>query len=157
MLKKQTLHFLPAIALGIIVFAVLLTNISCHPQKTQRPIVERQELVITYDEHLQTADIEQGMNLTVKLEMQPGTTYHWKLWRIDPEKLKPLAKPTFEPIPYEPAIPRVGEYQVFRFRAYRPGTVMLELHYLCPWKKENPLFKVYQVMVNIKPFARYQH
>jgi inhibitor of cysteine peptidase len=92
-----------------------------------------------------------GGILILKLEAIPGTGYAWQVVRNNPNLLKLLGESVFEPIVGDTKKEILGapEYQVFRFKAQRSGTNILELSYKREWEKEVAPLKTFRITVQI--------
>jgi predicted secreted protein len=92
-----------------------------------------------------------GGILTLKLEAIPGTGYAWHIVQNFPDLFQPLGESVFEPMAGDTKKETLGapEYQVFRFKAKRGGTNILELHYIRVWEKKIAPLKTFSITVEI--------
>jgi inhibitor of cysteine peptidase len=109
-------------------------------------------IIITEKNNGGQVKIAPGYILILKLEAIPGTGYGWQIAQNDPDLLEPLGESVFEPIVGDAKKELLGgpEYQVFRFKAQRSGTTILELNYKRAWEKEVAPLKSFRITVQIR-------
>jgi predicted secreted protein len=109
-------------------------------------------IIITEKNNGGKLQIAPGCILILKLEAIPGTGYAWQMVQNNPDLLKSLGESVFEPIVGDTKQEILGgpEYQVFRFKARKSGTDILELHYKREWGKEVVPVKTFRITVRIQ-------
>ncbi len=105
-------------------------------------------VVITEQNNGQTVAVSRKGSLMVRLESQMGTGYGWQTSKTDGRRLKLLGGPELENS--SAALPGGVEHQVFRFKALRPGTSVLELAYRRPWDRKAKPAKTFRLKVRAR-------
>lgn len=104
-------------------------------------------VTVTEQSNGQTITVSKEDTLVVRLKSQMGTGYGWRL-KTDDEGLKLLGEPEQENDSGREA-GRV-EHQVFRFKAVRTGTSILELVYVRPWETTAKPAKTFRLKVRVQ-------
>jgi inhibitor of cysteine peptidase len=110
------------------------------------PLAE--SVALTEQDNNREINLGKGATLTIRLEAQLGTGYSWQTAKYEAEVLKPVGKPAIE----KSETKKVGgvEHQIFRFRALKAGSSVLELHYVRPWQKDVPPLRIFRVTVQVR-------
>ena len=106
------------------------------------------QVTVTEQNSGQIVSVLRESTLVVRLKSQLGTGYGWQLMKNDARRLKPLGQPDQESS--QGGLPGGEEYQIFRFKALRSGTSLLELHYVRPWEKTARPSKIFRIRVQIR-------
>jgi predicted secreted protein len=102
-------------------------------------------VVVTEKDDGKKVKLAKGDTLEVRLEMQGGTGFSWKVAKNDDKVLMPKGKPETErPDKSKPG----GKLtQIFRFTAEAAGTSEVEVHYARPFEKDKVLAKTFKLTV----------
>lgn len=106
------------------------------------------QVTVTEQDEGQTVTIARKGTLVVRLKSQLGTGYGWQVKRNDGRRLKLLGPPDQESP--QGGLPGGEEHQIFRFKALRSGTTLLELHYVRPWEKDARPSKTFRLRVRVR-------
>jgi inhibitor of cysteine peptidase len=104
-------------------------------------------VTITGADDRHTVRLARGGILTIKLDVQFGTGFIWRVEHNDAHLLVPLGQPETER--RGEGKPGTVEVQVFRFRAEAAGKTTLALAYAHPWEKDVKPAKTFGIMVEI--------
>jgi predicted secreted protein len=102
-------------------------------------------LVVTERDQNAEFHLRLGDELTVRLEVIPGTGYSWKISENDEGVLSHLGEPIFERS--DSQVLGGVEQQIFRFRVTSSGVRQLELKYGRPWEKPGKAIKSFSIRV----------
>lgn len=102
-------------------------------------------VTVTEKENGAKVKLAKGDTLVVRLEVQSGTAFGWKIAKNDDKVIKPPGKPEIE----RPDKPKPGGKvtQIFRFSAEASGNCELELHYVRPFDKDKAPAKTFKLSV----------
>jgi len=89
---------------------------------------------VTIDDNNRKAVFEQGRTFDLRLERQGGTGYGWAVISAG-EFIVPAGTPEVERPDKSERKTGAREMQVFRFKADKEGSGILELHYIRLWEK----------------------
>ena len=109
---------------------------------------EGPQVTITEQDDGGTVTVARKGTLVVRLKSQMGTGYGWQVARNDGRRLKLLGPPEQENS--QGGLPGGDEHQIFRFKALRSGTTLLELRYVRPWEKGKPPSKTFRLEVRVR-------
>ena len=89
--------------------------------------------------------LAKGDTLVVRLDVQGGTGYSWKIAKIDDAFLKSQGKPEVE----KPDKPKPGgkATYIYRFTVEKAGASELEMHYARPFEKDKAPAKTFKLSV----------
>jgi inhibitor of cysteine peptidase len=118
------------------------------PRQAGAPPPQKDAVILTVADHESEVKAAVGDTVAVRLEASLGTGYSWQVGKNDEAILKPVGKPTFEPL--DQPKPGSPEMQVLRFRAAAPGLARLELRYVRPWEKDVAPAKVFRVTIRVQ-------
>jgi inhibitor of cysteine peptidase len=87
--------------------------------------------------------LAKGDTLVVRLEVQGGTGFTWKIAKNDDAVLKSQGKPEVE----RPEKPKPGGKvtHIYRFTAEKAGAAELEMHYARPFEKDKAPAKTFKL------------
>ncbi|MAD81193.1 MAG: hypothetical protein CMJ50_10165 [Planctomycetaceae bacterium] len=138
------LHSLYCLYYGI---AFLLSGyLACASSPQGQPTMSKAKLVTAIDkDNNSLVQLARNDSLAIRLVSQPGTGYGWMLAQHDTTHLEFLdEKPEFRE--EEDQLEGGAEYQIFRFVALKADSSVVVLHYVRPWKKNDPA-KTYRLTV----------
>ena len=109
-------------------------------------------LTVTEHNNGDTVQVALGTILILKIEGIPGTGYAWHVVKAKPNLLTMIEEPIFEPKKDDLTSGPLGAptYNVFRYRAQKEGTEIIELYYMRVWEKHKPPLKTFSISVNIQ-------
>ncbi len=106
------------------------------------------QVTVTEKDEGGTVAVARKGTLVVRLKSQLGTGYGWQVVRNDGRRLKLLGPPEQENS--QGGLPGGEEHQIFRFKALRSGTTLLELRYIRPWEKGKQPLKTFRLKVRVR-------
>ncbi len=109
---------------------------------------EGDQVTATEQDDAKTVTITRNNTLVVRLKSQLGTGYGWQVVRNDNRRLGLLGPPDQENP--QGGLPGGGEHQIFRFKALRSGTTLLELRYIRPWEKDARPLRTFRLRIRIR-------
>jgi inhibitor of cysteine peptidase len=106
-------------------------------------------VTVTEKDNGATIKLSKADRLVVRLEVQGGTGFTWKIAKIDEAVLKPMGKPDVE----KPEKPKPGGkvVHIYRFTVEKAGTSNLEMHYARPFEKDKAPAKTFKLKVDGSP------
>lgn len=90
---------------------------------------------------------------TVKIDLQgnPSTGYVWQVADFDPEVVRPIGQPTFEPDAEGSETVGGSGIWHFRFQPVATGKTMIKMVYVRPWEQDASPDKAFQLEVEVLP------
>jgi inhibitor of cysteine peptidase len=104
---------------------------------------------VTVTETDRSVTLPQGTRLIVRLPIQPGTGFHWRVVTVDPARLHQDSPSRFEPRGNDP-LPGGVEDHVFEFQTLAPGETTLGLCYERTVDPPEPAKRSFLLLVKIQ-------
>ena len=118
-----------------------------------KPTAPVKKTVNLTDQHDgKTVVVNQGDDVSIKLESNPTTGFNWRVGTVSNGGAKQSGKVEFEATPLPPGSGPIlgrGGHNVITFETLAPGTVTIRLEYSRPWEKAPP-YKTFTVTLEIK-------
>ena len=134
---------------------------SANPERQQvyvrpeGPAVQTVSIPFDADDRRDRAELLPEETLVVRLESRGGAGYQWELTRdaddqrvaeiVSEPRIAPPVAGSATPSPQEP------KWDVFTFRALRPGTVTMKFNHIRLTSPDSPADKHAEVRVEVKP------
>ncbi len=113
-----------------------------------QPKSEDDQVTVTEKEEGQTVALGRKDTLVIRLKSQLGTGYGWQVVRHDNRLLRLLGRPEQENS--QGGLPGGEEHQIFRFKALRSGTTLIELRYVRPWERNARPLRYFRLRIRIR-------
>lgn len=113
-----------------------------------QPTSEDDQVTVSELDEGKTVALATKGTLVIRLKSQLGTGYGWQVARNDNRRLRLLSRPEQENS--QGGLPGGEEHQIFRFKALRAGTTLIELHYVRPWEKDTRPLRTFRLRIRIR-------
>jgi len=113
-----------------------------------QPKSEDGQVTVSEQDDGQTVEVARKGTLVIRLKSQLGTGYGWQVVKNDNRRLRLLGRPEQENS--QGGLPGGEEHQIFRFKALRSGTTLIELRYVRPWERDARPLRSFRLRIRIR-------
>ena len=113
-----------------------------------QPTSEDDQVTVSELDEGQTVAVARKGTLVIRLKSQLGTGYGWQVVRNDNRRLRLVGRPEQENS--QGSLAGGEEHQIFRFKALRSGTTLIELRYVRPWERDTRPLRSFRLRIRIR-------
>jgi len=118
-------------------------------EKPSSPAPRAGPIELGDDDHGKTVSAAVGASIKVSLTGNPTTGASWTIAQIEGDAVEQVGQIEFQSRPHRPGMMGVGGKFHATFKAAKPGTSTVTLHYARPWEKDKPPAKTFRVTFQV--------